>query len=35
MLAHQEALEGFSERVWCVFEWKEGRGKKQAFASKI
>jgi transcriptional regulator with XRE-family HTH domain len=35
MPAHQEALEGFSERLRCVIEWEEGRGKKQAFARKI
>ena len=35
MPAHQEALEGFSERLRRVIEREEGRGKKQAFARKI
>src|SRR5215475_10961063 len=35
LLAHQEALEGFSERLRRVIEREDGRGKKQAFARKI
>jgi transcriptional regulator with XRE-family HTH domain len=35
MLSHQEALQGFSERLARVIMQEDGRAKKQAFARKI